>query len=127
MPHRDWDDDLLKAYIEYGRRFGGGKPSTRADREPYNAVCEITDSDDPEHVLKFVLALLEVTPDDQLDWVAAGPLENLLWKHGAAVIDRVLTHAERNGTTRRALGGVWGEMDPSVGDKIAKARQRWRT
>ena len=129
MADHEWQDGLIEAYLDYGRkRRGGTKESTKEERWAYDAVCKITDSDDPEEVLPFVIALLKVTPDDQLNWVAAGPLEDLLREHGAAVIDRVLKHAERCPQIRLALDGVWGieDMDPSVGTKLDEARGRWK-
>ena len=59
-----WDDELLKAYLEYGRLVTEKLPGEQELEWACDAVCEITDSDDPEEVLPFVVALLKRTPDE---------------------------------------------------------------
>ena len=48
---------------------------------------------------------------DQDDWIlanlAAGPVENLLARHGPAFIERIYVAARREPVFRRLLGGVW--------------------
>jgi len=49
---------------------------------------------------------------DQDDWIlanlAAGPVEDLLARHGPAFIDRIYLTARREPVFRKLLGGVWG-------------------
>src|SRR5271169_1955713 len=46
--------------------------------------------------------------DSALALVAAGPLEDLLKKHGPVVVDRVEEESRKNDRLRLALSGVWG-------------------
>ena len=46
--------------------------------------------------------------DEALAYVAAGPLEDLLKKHGTAVIDRIENESTTNERLQLALSGVWG-------------------
>jgi hypothetical protein len=73
-----------------------------------------------------VIALVDRSSEEVLNYVAAGPLEDVLRQHGAAVIDRIIERADRDLKWRRALEGVWGaEDDPVVAGKLADARRRW--
>ena len=128
MAGRRWNDEMLQAYLEYGRRRVEKSPGWEDFEWAFDAALEITDSNDADEVLSFVQALLHVTPDELVNWVAAGPLEDMLSFHGATVIDRVLRQAERDGRLRVALQGVWGvdRMHPSVGQKLEEARRRWK-
>lgn len=45
---------------------------------------------------------------EELAYVAAGPLEELLRLHGARFAQEVITEARRDRKFRRALTGVWG-------------------
>ena len=70
----------------------------------------------PENAWDFIQALVERATDDALDWVGAGPLEDLLCEHGPALIDRVERLATTNARFRKCLTSVWGEnrMEPST-------------
>jgi hypothetical protein len=127
MARQAWDERLLKAYLERGRMVLDEEPGAEKLEWAYDAVCEITDSDDPEEVLPFVLALVDMSPDEVLMYVAAGPLEDILRKHGGVVIERIVKVANLKPKLRRALEGVWGidDMDPAVGKCLDAARRRW--
>ena len=45
--------------------------------------------------------------DFMLAQVAAGPLEDLLFRHGPRFIDRITEQARREPVFRKMLGGVW--------------------
>ena len=55
--------------------------------------------------------ILEILARDQgvaiIEVLSAGPLEDLLAKHGPAFIDRVEAEARRNPVFAKLLGGVW--------------------
>jgi hypothetical protein len=127
MPTRAWDDKLLSAYLEHGRLVTGKSPGTDELAWAYDAVCEITDSQNAEEILPFVLALVARTPDELLNYVAAGPVEDVLRDHGPAVIDRILRLAERDRKLRSALKGVWARdsMDATVARSLDDALRRW--
>ena len=70
--------------------------------------------------LKQVLGLLAAAPDDwQVGLLAAGPLEELMRYHGAAVIDEVATEARQNLRLRQALAGSWLEPGPMAERVVA--------
>jgi hypothetical protein len=55
----------------------------------------------------LVLALVRTAPDDRLEHVGAGPVEDLVEKHAAALIDRIEAEARRDPRFREALGSIW--------------------
>jgi len=69
---------------------------------------------DPDEAWKLICILVNKAPsDDLLAFIAAGPLEDLLHKHGLTVIDRVEEESRKNGRMRLALSGVWG-LHPGI-------------
>jgi hypothetical protein len=46
--------------------------------------------------------------DEALAYIAAGPLEDLLKKHGPVVIDCIENESQENVRLQLALSGVWG-------------------
>lgn len=82
----------------------------------WEEVNDIVDSD-AERGWEMVVCLVEGTADaDVLSAVGAGPLEDLLKKHGAVVVDRVEVHARRDTDFREALRGVWLSLDDMPAD-----------
>ena len=73
------------------------------------AVTAVTFLAPPDIQWDFLLDLLAASPDGDsvLGHIAAGPLEGLLGRFGAEVIERVEAEAGRSPKFRRALGGVW--------------------
>ncbi len=68
----------------------------------------------PELGFSFVLSVLAATSDeDILGSLSAGPLENLLAFHGAAMIDRIEDEARRSPKFRALLRGVWQNKTPN--------------
>ena len=89
-------------------------------RDAFDCVFSMT-SDSAEDALAFVFVALEhAVTAKQEAYLAAGALEQLLKRHGALVIDRVLGAAKRDPKLRRCLAGVWGHsgMDKSVRARI---------
>lgn len=64
----------------------------------------------PEHQWQFILAAVAHASEEELDHIAAGPVEHLLGKHGAQYIDQVERHAEADPKFARMLSGVWKYM-----------------
>lgn len=80
---------------------------------------------DPERAWSFILLLIERAPNEHaLQCVAAGPLEDLLGKHGATFIDRVEQAAKADQRFKHCLGIVWGDLrfDPEVHRRVKAAR-----
>jgi hypothetical protein len=64
--------------------------------------------DEPELAWSVILEILQRSSSEQVrENLAAGPLENLLTKHGYRFIDRVEAEAWRNADFRELLAGVW--------------------
>ena len=67
---------------------------------------------DPEHAWLLTLALIERAPDEKsLAYVAAGPLEDILYGRGAQFIDRVETLARQDAKFMQALSHVYNESE----------------
>jgi hypothetical protein len=67
----------------------------------------------PEQQWKFIcLAVGYASTDDELGHIAAGPVECLLGRHGAEIIDEVEKEAAQSPQFARMLTGVWKYMMP---------------
>jgi hypothetical protein len=85
----------------------------------YDAVCKLVETSPHEALsLIFLLVSLADTPELLQD-IGAGPLEDLLRRHGAAVIDAVESHAPDNPSLRTALSHVWYREGAEVGGRLA--------
>jgi hypothetical protein len=72
-------------------------------------------NDDAQLGWRFVLAVNEMDSSPEIQEVlAAGPLEDLLSKHGAVVIEAVESEARRNPLFAQLLGGVWQNRMPET-------------
>jgi hypothetical protein len=57
--------------------------------------------------------------------LSAGPLEDLLAKHGPAYIDRIKSMARSNSEFARLLGGVWqNRMPQDIWERVHKVWDR---
>lgn len=64
--------------------------------------------DEPGQIWLLILEVLKRNRSDRIQEVlSAGPLEDLLAKHGEAMIDKVETEARSNPVFAQLLGGVW--------------------
>jgi len=61
----------------------------------------------PERGWPVLLEIIRRAPDHALDYLGAGPLEDLLRYHGAEVIEAMEREAERSPKLRLALGGLY--------------------
>lgn len=108
-------DDFARRYFDEWRVLRSGtrleRLATRdADDRPSDALFEMLHTaNEPERAWPIVLALVAEAPDDEaLAFVAGGPLEDLIQKHGDAFADRIVERARSDPRFRSALGGVWG-------------------
>ena len=67
----------------------------------------------PDVAWPLLLEIVRRAPDDALDLIAAGPLEDYVAQHGRRVIGAVEAEAAANPRLRRALAGVWPEGTPA--------------
>jgi len=79
----------------------------------------------PEIVWEAILKVLrrDLTDEETGDLVI-GPLEELLYFHGADFIERVEQEAQANPKFNHMLGGVWrAEMPQEIWERVQKARK----
>jgi hypothetical protein len=79
----------------------------------------------PRLCLDAILLILDCIPSDpanrHFQVLAAGPLENLLTRHGPAMVDEIDVLARRSPTFRLLLNGVWtSRVDSAVVERLAK-------
>ena len=93
----------------------------------YKTLNNLVDSD-PNVALAAIEYICGVDDSDAvMEILAAGPLENLLSRHGPLIIDHVEAIASANPRFRELLGGVWSSTIASeVWNRIEKIRSdRW--
>lgn len=83
-------------------------------------------SEDPEEAWPTILQILRLDQSPSvMENLAAGPLEDLLAKHGPAFIDRVEAEAVRDPIFAKLLGGVWrNRMTDEVWARVQAVRDR---
>jgi hypothetical protein len=77
-----------------------------------------------EEAWDLVVSLLRRAPDEILGNIAAGPLEDLVRKHGVALVDWIDGESRRDARFRFALGRIWlrrGELPDGVETRIVAA------
>jgi len=93
-----------------------GAPSGSSEHEAAFWAFEELDelcSSSPEDAWEVILGVLARIPSDRaLGNLAAGPLEDLLARHGSLIIERVEREARRNPAVANLLGGVWQNTMP---------------
>lgn len=82
--------------------------------------------DDPEKGWQLVLAILQATDSPQmLANLGAGPLEDLLAKHGKLLIDRTEELAEHDAKFRQCLSNTWqNSMSDDVWIRVCRVTNR---
>jgi hypothetical protein len=107
-----WDKDLVLL-----------ERDTSATEWAIDAVVDITFKS-PEELWDFVLEVLRRDPpNDVLEVLAAGPLEDYLVRCGERVMDRVEERAKADPAFRSLLGGVWQNRMSS--EVWARVRACW--
>lgn len=121
-------DKVGTALVAHGRTFADDfEGDAEAARETTGWVsdCEFEITEDhPGMLLGLAVAAIDAceTPQDAA-YVAAGPLENAVVKHGPLLIDKIETLARRSAKFRYFLSAIWGERsaDPKVWARVCKA------
>jgi hypothetical protein len=83
----------------------------------WERVSDIVRGPNVERAFALVLALVRAAPDDRLEHVGAGPVEDLVQHHSATLIDKIEAEARRDPRFREALGSIWlvaEEVSPLV-------------
>jgi hypothetical protein len=79
---------------------------------------------DPTRAWNMTLQLIAAAATaEAVAYVAAGPLEDLLYLHGEQFIDEAERLARQDAKFRQALGGVWNKSQApgDVHDRVTKA------
>ena len=125
---KPWNEELLEAYLAYGAR--NRQAATESDLEwAFGRVDDLIREAPPADALALALALVQRTSDDALlAYVAAGPVEDLLCRHGESVLEPLLAAADRDPRVRVALERTWGSnrMDPAVWHRLQAAIASWQ-
>src|SRR6185312_3783949 len=81
---------------------------------------------EPDRAWQFILEVLRRNHSSEiLQVLSAGPLEDLLVKHGDAFIDRIEAEAWSNPLFAKLLGGVWRNvMGDHIWHRVQKAWDR---
>jgi hypothetical protein len=64
-------------------------------------------SEDPERAWLVILAFVSHAEEDELGYIGAGPLEDLVEEHAPAFIDRIEAAALTNPKFQEALSAIW--------------------
>ena len=114
---REWAalrrDDPDAAYDPYD-------PDTAAS----DALRRVVRDGPPEAAWDLVRRLLRQAPDAELDVHAAGPLEDLVLRWGAELVERIEAEAAADERFRWALGCIWllvGDLSPVVLERVVRA------
>lgn len=117
------NDELRRLSDGYFRYFAD---DTDKNFEFWNDVTNVV-LKGGDLALSLVLRLVADAPNPSaLSYVAAGPLEDLLTRHGPAVWGAIKEEARRNPKLGAALGQVWaeGRIDRKVDAELRKLFQR---
>jgi len=122
-------DGLVEAWIRYhevGLKQGTNAAALRThpDRDADSAVTELVRAS-PLAAISFMQLVLNKTDNEELLAVlAAGPLEDVLVRHGPEVIDEVERTATQNQRFRELLFGVWrNAIDATTWQRVERLRQ----
>lgn len=101
-------EELATAYLQYF------ETKQEDDRWAWSDVDELVRRK-PDQGWEVVRLLVnKAASDEALAFVAAGPLEDLLKKHGLAVMDQIEDECRENDRLRLALSGVWIDSSTPV-------------
>jgi hypothetical protein len=101
----EWDD-FAEAWL---REIRGSGSEDDAEIGQRVVLMSFTASPESQWTV-LVKAVVHAQSEEELGHIAAGPLEHLLGKHGASMIDRVERLAATDGKFARMLTGAWRNM-----------------
>ena len=101
-PDQYTKQELISAYYAWARTYADDV--AWASDDVFDAELRMS----PDELWLLVLDFVNAAPDPlSLGAFSAGPLEDLMRRHGALLIDRVESEAKRNPRLREALAGIW--------------------
>lgn len=99
------NNEIAVAWIEFCKSDIQPKTSTLVADKLDDLV-----STDPEEAWKIIDIILSMdASDDVLATTGAGPMEDILCKHGEQFIERIEDRARADKAFKKLLGAVWGE------------------
>jgi hypothetical protein len=116
------------AIVAYGRTFAVDGENLDEDARATHAWASDcgyeVEQDYPHLLLPLIVAAMDAceTPGDAA-YVAAGPLENAVVKHGPVLIGQIEALAAQSAKFRYFLSAIWGQShtDPEVWARVCKA------
>jgi hypothetical protein len=123
---------LVTAFIEHfsspyvwGEDLVLTKRDTSSTEWASSRVIELA-LDQPEELWDFILEVLKREPPEEvIEVLAAGPLEDYIANLGDKVIDRVEEQSAADPKFRNLLGGVWrNSMSDEVWKRVQACRDR---
>ena len=122
--YQDLIDTWITRYKVEGESNKSGEDSTFWAYEELDDICR----NDPDLCWELILEILRIDQSDRVVGnLAAGPLEDLLVRHGAKMIDRVESQARKDRRFKNLLGGVWkNAMSDDVWSRVkAVSGAKW--
>lgn len=115
------DTLLVNDYLKHYHSHGDGEEYSWAFDELYDIVRK-----DCDRGWILTLMLLDATDETKaLAYIAAGPLEDLLDKHGEAIWPKVLAEVENNKKLQFALSCVWLDDDAVIIEKFNALSEKY--
>src|SRR5689334_2822986 len=91
-----------------------------ADESAYTIVDQATRRLGPEASWSLTLAVVSHADSEQLSGVAVGPLETMVRRHGAVLVDAIESEAARSERFKWALGLIWLDDDDLPADILRR-------
>jgi hypothetical protein len=116
-------DAVVDGYIRYSETLRRGDPDADAnarDAAAYDALEAAIRGAPAAVAWELVVTLLRRAPDAELDFHAAGPLENLVVHRAAELIGEIEAEAARDERFRWALGCIWLSRDEIPDDVLQR-------
>lgn len=112
------DAELIAAWIAGHETWDGTRPDLFWAYETLDKICR----NEPERCLAVLEGIVAASESEiVLANLAAGPVENLLVRHGSAVVDSIVGRARADARWRKVLGAVWrNNMDDAVWEEIRR-------
>ena len=110
-------DDLEALVAAYVRHTLTRDP---ADFWAWDRAIAIVSGEDAELGFELLQQLVRAIPDDFLTYVGAGPVEEFVRHHGAALVDWLVGEAERDPRFRAALASIWLETEDLPSEVIQR-------
>jgi hypothetical protein len=102
------DQELAEMFL---REYDDVQKSRKTPRQAILYVDTLVNND-PQNALELLATIIDCCKNnEELAYVAAGPLENLFVYHGYAIIDKIKEKADCSEKFQLALSGVWLDED----------------